>query len=415
MANTISIGRISFTSPRALAESAMPADGKNSLERNVAINGILHATTIAEAKYLRDELISLANANIIVPFTYEGDSTFSGYCQVDSADINTAQLFGKGLFRYSLNLLIKGRLGEVSFESQMTGGKLTNAHSHVSTYNAGPAHALPVEAFNYSHAERPTATLRSTDSGSVYVFVDENLRDSTANWMVNPEDYYKGAAKITIDTRVRNGYLTQNNPTSVVLDNGIIKVAAGSVASESRLNLSFYDNGNYVSDREVAFSMGSAFNEWNVWQSVQILRNDAEEASVRLTTYSETAGDGKLTLDLSVRRGMNYVSFVATQSGSSSRSATSRINAKLINSNTVTVTSTGYFEASADADGQSFYAMSPQGVTTSVSDRNMHISSSQFKGLFGYDFGGATYFDTADGAFEQYLESVYEQVRLVRS
>lgn len=414
MANTISIGRISFTSPRALAESAMPADGKNSLERNVAINGILHATTIAEAKYLRDELVSLANANIIVPFTYEGDSTFSGYCQVDSADINTAQLFGKGLFRYSLNLLIKGRLGEVSFESQMTGGKLTNAHSHTSTYTYGPAHALPVEAFNYSHSERPTGTVRSTESGSVYVFVDENLRDATANWMVNPDDYYKGAAKITIDTRIKNGYLTQNNPTSVVLDNGIIKVAAGSVASQSRLNLSFYDNGNYVSDREVAFSMGSGFTEWNVWQSVQILRNDAEEASVRLTTYSETAGDGKLTVDLSVRRGMHHISFVATQSGSSSRSATSRINAQLITANTVTTSSVGYSEASADADGQTFIASSPQGVTTSVSDRNMHISSAQFKGLFGYETGSDA-FNNGDSLFEQYLESVYEQVRLVRS
>jgi len=414
MANTITIGRISFTSPRSLAESAMPSDGKNSLERNVAINGILHATTIAEAKYLRDELMSLANANIIVPFTYEGDSTFSGYCQVDAADINTAQLFGKGLFRYSLNLIIKGRTGEVNFESQMTGGKLTNAHSHTSTYNYGPVHALPVQAFNYAHSETPTGTLRSTDQGSVYLFHDQNLRSSTANWMVNPVDYYKGAAKISVNSRVKNGYLTQNNPTQVVLDNGIIKVEAGSVASESRINLSFYDTGEFVSTREVAFSMGSGFTEWNVWQSVQILRNDAEEASVRLVTYSETAGDGKLTLDLSVRRGMHHVAFVATQSGSASRAAISRINAKLIDANTVTTTSTGYFEASADSDGQKFFAMSPQGVTTSVNDRNMHISSAQFKGLFGYQTGSDAY-NQADAIFEQYLESVYEQVRLVRS
>jgi len=414
MANTITIGRISFTSPRAVAESAMPTDGKNSLERSVSISGILYAETIAEAKYLRDELISLSNGNLVVPFTYEGDSTFKGYCQVESADINTAQLFGKGLFRYSLSLIIKGRTGEITFESNMTGGKLTNAHSHSSSYSYGPVHALPVNGYSYAHSENPTTQTRATNAGTVYLFVDENLRDSSATWFVDPEDYYKGAAQITIDSRVKSGYLTQNSPTSVVLDNGIIKVAAGSVTSESRVNLSFYDNGDFVSDREVSFSMGSGFTEWNVWKTVQILRNDAEEASVRLSTYSESAGDGRLTLDLTVRRGMHHVAFVATQSGTSTRSATSRINCKLETANTVTTSSVGYVEASADSDGQKFVVSSPQGVTASVSDRNMHIASSQFKGLLGYETGSDA-FNDADAIFEQYLESVYEQVRLVRS
>lgn len=414
MANTFTIGRLSFTSPRALAESSIPSDGKNSLERNISINGTLVANSLADAKNIRDELISISNSNLIVPFTYEGDSTYGGYCQVDSADVNTQHLFGKGLFKYSLNLRIKGRAGETSFESNLTGSLLTNAHSYSSSNNYGPTHALPVNAYNYAHSQTPTTHSRSSKDGTVYLFTDQNLRSSEANWQVAPENYYKGGCKITIDNYVKNGFLTKDNPNAVVIDNGLVQVTSGSVTDQSRLNLKFYDNGEFVSAREVSFSMGSSLTEWNKWQSVQILRNDAEEASIRLVTYSEAAGDGRLTVDLTMRRGMHHVSFVATQSGTANRSATSRINLKLQDINTVTTNSKGFTENSIDSDGQKFFVKSPQGITASASDRTMHIAAAQFKGILGYIYG-ADAFNGEDAIFEQYMESTYEQVRLVRS
>lgn len=414
MANTFTIGRLSFTSPRALAESSMPADGKNSLERNISINGTLVADSLADAKNIRDELISLSNSNLIVPFTYEGDSTYGGYCQVDAADVNTQHLFGKGLFKYSLNLRIKGRAGETSFESNLTGSLLTNAHSYSSSNTYGPVHALPVNAYNYAHSQTPTTHSRATKDGTVYLFTDQNLRSSEANWQVAPENYYKGGCKVTINNYVKNGYLTQDNPNAIVIDNGLVQVTSGSVTNQSRLNLKFYDNGEFVSAREVSFSMGSSLTEWNNWKSVQILRNDAEEASIRLVTYSETAGDGRLTVDLTMRRGMHHVSFVATQSGTANRSATSRINVKLQDINTVSTNSEGFTENSVDSDGQKFFVKSPQGITASASDRTMHIASAQFKGILGYVYGSDA-FNGEDAIFEQYMESTYEQVRLVRS
>lgn len=414
MANTFTIGRLSFTSPRALAESSMPADGKNSLERNISINGTLVADSLADAKNIRDELISLSNSNLIVPFTYEGDSTYGGYCQVDAADVNTQHLFGKGLFKYSLNLRIKGRAGETSFESNLTGSLLTNAHSYSSSNTYGPVHALPVNAYNYAHSQTPTTHSRATKDGTVYLFTDQNLRSSEANWQVAPENYYKGGCKVTINNYVKNGYLTQDNPNAIVIDNGLVQVTSGSVTNQSRLNLKFYDNGEFVSAREVSFSMGSSLTEWNNWKSVQILRNDAEEASIRLVTYSETAGDGRLTVDLTMRRGMHHVSFVATQSGTANRSATSRINVKLQDINTVSTNSQGFTENSVDSDGQKFFVKSPQGITASASDRTMHIASAQFKGILGYVYGSDA-FNGEDAIFEQYMESTYEQVRLVRS
>ena len=412
MANTFTIGRLSFTSPRTLAEASNPSDGKNSIERTIDINGTLVADTLADAKEIRDELISLSNSNLIVPFTYEGDSTYGGYCQVENADVNTQSLSGQGLFRYSLSLKVKGRAGETNFESNMTGGLLTNAHSYSSVN--GPMHFLPVNGYNYSHSEAPATHVRATSAGNVYGFYDSSLLSGNATWFVNPADYYKGAAKITINNKVKNGYLTINNPTSVVLDNGIVQVTSGSTTDESRFNLKFYDNNEFVSESEIAISSGSGFDEWKVWQTVQILRNDAEEASLRFITYSETAGDGKLTVDVTIRRGMHHVSFVATQSATSTRAATSRINSKLVTANAVTAGTYDITETTADSDGQKFFIYSPQGVTVSASNRNVHLSTSQYKFMCGYLYGTET-LDTAASVFDQYMNSVYEKVRLVRS
>jgi len=412
MANTFTIGRLSFTSPRTLAEASNPSDGKNSIERSIDINGTLVANTLADAKEIRDELISLSNSNLIVPFTYEGDSTYQGYCQIQNADVNTGTLSGQGLFRYSLSLKVKGRIGETHFESNMTGSMLTNAHSYSSVN--GPMHFTPVNAYNYSHAQAPASHVRATSTGNVYGFYDTNLRSNAATWYVNPSEYYKGAAKVTINNKVKNGYLTISTPQSVVIDNGIVEITSGSTTDQSRFTLKFYDNGEFVSQREIAIASGSSFTEWKVWQTVQILRNDAEEVSVRFVTYSETAGDGRLTVDVTIRRGMHHASFVATQGATHTRSATSRINSKLITANTVTAGTYDITESVADSDGQKFFIFSPQGVTTSATNRNLHITSAQYKFMCGYQIGSNS-LNTPASVFDQYMNSVYEKVRLVRS
>lgn len=416
MANTFTVGRLSFTSPEALAEASMPSSGKNSIERTINIRGTLVADSLADAKNIRDELISLSNSQLIVPFSYEGDSTYGGYCIVESADVNTRKLVGRGLFRYNLTLLVKGRSGETQFESNFTGGLLSNAHSITST-TYGAWHALPVNANSYTHPEAPTSVIRSTNQGSVYIFYDQDLRNGNANWYVSPSDYYKGAAQVTVDGVVRNGYLSSNEAKSVVITNGILEITSGATVQESRFTVKFYDNGEFVSQREIAISRGSTETEWNVWENVQILRNDAEEVSVRFSTYSEDAGDGKLTVDVSLRRGAHHASIIATQGATANRSANSRINLKLIDANAMTenpIVSNYMTEDVADSDGQIFFMGSPMGVTFDEANRLMHISSAQFKSMIGYVYGSDTH-NLVSSVYEQYLDSVYEQVRLVRS
>ena len=155
-----------------------------------------------------------------------------------------------------------------------------------------------------------------------------------------------------------------------------------------------------------------------MWQTVQILRNEPQECVVRFTSYSDdTYGDGRLTVDISLKRGAHHASFVISEGGTANRTANARKNLKLVTANAVT-DSTGYMlEDSTDSDGQKFLIGSPQGYTADTTNRLIHLASSQFKTFVGYVYNASApeNHDTADAVRDQYLEGLFENIRLVRA
>tara|TARA_B100000085_G_scaffold132833_1_gene120981 strand:+ start:297 stop:1568 length:1272 start_codon:yes stop_codon:yes gene_type:complete len=423
MANTMTIGRITFTSPASISESSIQTGQRNSLDRSFSFSGTLCGTGTGQAyinssKKLRDELISMGNSDLLLPITYEGDTTMEGFGKITSMDVSPVKL-ATGYFSYSISFEMKGRPSEMFFESNMSGALLTNSHSlTTSSTTYAPWHAVPVNTYNYKNDSRPVGVTRATSEGNLSFFYDEDLRTYASNWVVNPSDFYKGASRITIDSTVKTGYLTRNLPTGVEISNGILKITSGSTTDQSRFTVEFYDNGTYGSAREIAISSGSSETEWNVWQTVQILRNEPQECVVRFTTYSDdTYGDGRMTADVSLKRGAHHASIVISEGGTANRTANTRKNLKLVTSNTV-ADSTGYMlESSTDSDGQKFLLGSPQGYTADTSNRLIHLASSQFKTFVGYVYNASSpeNHDTADAVRDQYLEGLYENIRLVRA
>ena len=127
MANTITIGRMSFTSPATFSLAAVPTNTRNSMDRTSSMSGRFVASSVTEAKKLRDELISMGNSNLLLPLTYTGDTTFEGYCKLQNVSINHTKL-ATGVLDYSLTILVQGRTSEMLFESNMSGALLTNSH-----------------------------------------------------------------------------------------------------------------------------------------------------------------------------------------------------------------------------------------------------------------------------------------------
>jgi len=418
MANTITIGRMTFTSPKTISIASLESVSKNSVERTIQLSGQFVVDSVADAKKLRDELVSMGNGDLFYPFTWTGDELIEGYAKCSGVSVDSSKL-ASGLFNYSITLNVKGRVSEVIFESNLTGSLLTNSHSITSTTYA-PWHALPVNAYNYNHAEAPVDGVRASSEGNVAFYYDDNLRNKAAQWIVDPADYYKGACRINIDNTLMTGYLSKNTPTAVTISNGIIRLTSGSTTNQSRFTVEFYDNGAFGSSREISFNSGSSKSEWNLWKTVQIIRNEPHECVVRFTTYSDSNGDGRLVVDATIRRGAHHIGLVANQGPTSDRAANSRINLQVTSNHDTFTNDTGYMiEDSVDSDGQKFIVGSPQGYTADVTDGEdlIHLSNGQFKTFVGYVYNAVNpnTIDAADAVRDQYLEGTYENVRLVRA
>lgn len=409
---------MTFTSPQSIDFSSVITGARNSLDREVSLTGIFVADTVASAKKLRDELISMGNSSLILPFTYTGDDMFEGYAEISSVSVDGSGL-ATGLFEYKLGLLIKGRVSEMMFESNMSGALLTNSHS-VTTGNTtyAPWHAVPTGTYNYNHEKAPTDAIRASENGNIAFFYDPDLRDAAAQWVVDPSNYYKGAAKIIVDNTIMTGYLSKNTPAGLTLSNGIIRLRSGSNSNQSRFTIEFYDNGSWVSDRTIAITSGSSGTEWKVWQTAQIIRNEPHECVVRFTTYSDTNGDGRLIVDATVKRGAHHIGINIAQGPTADRAAASRVNVDVVTGGGTFANSTGYMlESGVDSYGQKFLFGSPQGYTADTTNKLIHLTNASFKTFVGYVYNAANpaSINTADAVRDQYLESMFENVRLVRA
>ena len=341
MANKIHIGRLSFTSPGSISFSS--SDGG----RNLSLSGKIGAEeiTLDHIKYIRDELVSIASYGITVPFRYDGDSTYDGYVKVLQSSVNTTR-YQRGGFNYQVEFEYLGRSGEIVFESRFTGALLDNDHSVTSTTNQ--FHAPPGNHYNYYNPSEPTDGTRlandetSTVTGATTTLrlkTDSNLRSANSIYHVEPADFYKGGCLIKTGTynsgftstnnvqtfsdtnnEIRNGLFSTNNPTTLTIENGLIKIQFNASTTKALFTSYIYDVADYQSSKDWVFSKGTPTgsnqlgNNWQGWSTMQILKNLPECATVRCTTYlNADSKDGRLVVDFTLRRGSHHVSIVANQ------------------------------------------------------------------------------------------------------
>ena len=80
---------MTFTSPESIDFSSIKTGRRNSLDREASLSGQFVADSVAAAKVLRDELISMGNSSLLLPFTYTGDDKFEGYCELDGVIVTS--------------------------------------------------------------------------------------------------------------------------------------------------------------------------------------------------------------------------------------------------------------------------------------------------------------------------------------
>lgn len=411
MSNTITIGRLTFTSPATLSDS------RSGSIHTMNINGVLAPDTLNEAKYLRDELIACANGYYCVPFIWQGDTSVSGYVKVMGSSVNTTRVISGG-YQYSIELEFLGNMGEVEFESQFSGGFIQNDHSLSSS--TSQFYAPPVNSFNHDHGSIPSTFERVGEDGSMFLRTSSTLKNHNAKFLVDPDDFYKNSCKVFTDgiddvNRIRCGLDSPNNsPSSTKIQNGLVQMTFVNNTAQSRFIIKSYDTDSYKSSTEFAVSRGASATEWQGWRSIQILKNDPEICTVRLGSYYEaTTKDKRLTFDVSLRRGARHFSIVATQFSSA------QFNIRPTTTTAYTDNTSFGITTSNDIDGNKIILGSPQNfdVDTSNGGINSTANTATLKAFIGYEFNGssATSEDQATKVRDQYLDNIFEVVRLVKS
>jgi len=411
MAFTITIGRLTFTSPANLSDS------RSGSTHNISITGTLAPDSLDEAKYIRDELLACANGYYVVPFIWQGDTSITGYVKVLGASVNTTRVQIGG-YQYSIELEFLGNMGEVEFEGQLSGGIIQNDHSITST--TSQFYAPPVNSYSHDHGSIPGTFARVGEDGTTYIRFGSSLKDYNAKYLCDPEDYYKNACEVYTDgiddvTRLRCGLESPNNsPSSTKIQNGLVQMTFVNNTAQSRFIIKAYDGSDYLSSTEFAVSRGASANEWQGWRSVQILKNDPEICTVRLGSYYEaTTKDKRLTLDVSLRRGARHFSIVATQYSSAQFNIRPTATTAYVDNTSYGITS------SNDIDGNKILLGSPQNfdVDTTNGGINSTASTATLKAFIGYEYNGssATSEDQATKVRDQYLDNIFEVVRLVKS
>ena len=424
MANQVHIGRLSLTSPGSLDVSGGRGD------RNLRISGKLAETNMATAKYARDELVSMAQSGVYVPFRYDGDSTLDGFVYVTDSSIDIAR-YTLGGINYSIDMEYLGKVGEVVKESVMTGKLIDNSHSITSTTNQ--FHVPPANHYNYFHENDPTdgtrvaadlTTTSTSDTVTMRLKTSNNLRGKNAQFHVNPIDFFKGAVKITTDSKERCGMNSPNTPADAVIENGLLKITIGSTNNQSRITTRFWDTTSYGSEQEWAIHRGTPTSgnqlatEYQGWNTIQILRNTPELGIIRLTSNYQTSGQDRLTLDIALRRGAHHASVILNQSPKTSRLNISTSAAPADSA----AAGTGYIKAGAvDTDGNKWLLGSPQTFTTDAARGLIYPTTggTQLKVFLGYEYyqsgGSVNGADTGDSVRDQYLDNVSEYCKVVRA
>ena len=424
MAHQVHIGRLDITSPASLDFSGGGGD------RQLRIQGKIAETDLDTVKYIRDELVSMAQAGVYVPFRYDGDSTFDGYVYLTDSSVDIAR-YSMGGFNYSLDMEYLGKVGEVVKESVLTGKLLDNAHSITST--SQQFHSPPGNHYNYFHQSNPTDGTRTagdltttsvSDTVTMRIKRDNSLRGNNAQFHVDPADFYKGSVRITTDSQVRNGLASPNVSAGAILENGIIKIRVGSNTTQSRIVSYLWDTTSYGSKTEWAIHRGTPSGsnqlatEYRGWKTIQILRNTPELGIIRLTSHYQASGQDRLTLDISLRRGAHHASLILNQSPISSR-----LNISLSEDPSSDAdTATGYIKAGAvDDDGNKWLLGSPSAFTEDLVRGLIYPTTggTQLKAFIGYELyeSDQSVFshNTGDSVRDQYLDNVSEYCKVVKA
>lgn len=339
---------------------------------------------------------------LLVPVVFEDKSELSGFYVVESSRSDLMDYANGAIVSSTWEATLAPVGGGRDIELESNVPRVPRIDELPGTQNPVYWHAPPVGAAGYLTG--PTVPASSVDrvSSDGTVRVHLGIPVDAPRWTIDVADYLGGSARLLLDGYRRVGTATPDL-SAWEINNGLVRVAGG---DDGRILVSCWNpaSAGWRSERPLVLSVNDVVVD--LLPELTVLSNEPEEVRIRLT-YPTTPG--RLTLDLSLRRGARTVS------GTIKRHSAAALTVTVDHGEADTAVTGGIRATTADAFGNRFVLGSAMTATTGSAPGSLRKAAVlRFDFFAGHEIGASP---AAGDAFAdllaQYLGSSSERVRVV--
>lgn len=363
----------------------------------------VYRLSMLQLKARVDDVMALGGRMLPVTFTQKPE--LDGFYTVTDVSARYDKWMPQdvGIIPWKLSLQRVGYAGTTDMESRLS-GPVTRANDHVATGERWHAPAIGHTAYS-AGSTAPLSVARASADGTLTAY--RNLGST-----INPRWASTAAGALAGRCRFIDANLIERTSTEMSsavtgweVSNGVVKFSIS--AGTGLLNISSWTGGAWQSKTwEIFHSTGPAIT-LGVPDFVSVTRNDLECVSVRCT--KAIAGGGRITVDLTVRRGARMVEVhVQHQFGTTLKIVRSAAEAA--------TASTGYLVATAaDGAGNKYIIGSARSFTNDLVNGGISKAATAVLDAFiAVVVTAAAAGDTAADLFKHYLGAPSETVQGVR-
>lgn len=260
-------------------------------------------TTVAMVTWLHGQIAGMQEGRV-VPVTFRDKNERDGYYTLTSASSDLTNYQNEvALADWQIELDRLGAENEIDLQSRLTGAVRQNDFAVTGVR----WHAPSINHYAYyTGSTIPSNHDRVTEDGTIRVYTSIPANTSP-RWGCAPVDYLKGAVRVVSPTEVSSENIVEGidrkiGPTDWTLSNGLINVTPTSTGGI--LTIGLYSSSAY---RTVNWEVWTGVDRLNTFQSATLIRNDPEMVILRLMAARSASTGGREILDLTLRRGAQFV------------------------------------------------------------------------------------------------------------
>lgn len=260
-------------------------------------------TTLAMVTWIHGQIAGMQEGRV-VPVLFRDKAKRNAFYAVDSASSDLANYQGEvATADWQLELTRLGAENEIDIQSRLTGAVRQNDFGVTGVRWHAPA----IGHYSYfTGSTIPSNHDRTTEDGDIRIYTGIPANYSP-RWGCAPTDYLSGGVRLTSTTEVSSENVVEGinraiGPNDWVLSNGLINVTPTSTGGT--LAIGIWSSGAY---RTTNWEIWSGGNRLNPWQTASLVRNDPEMVILRLMAARSSITGGRETVDLTLRRGAQFV------------------------------------------------------------------------------------------------------------